>query len=64
LPADLRNLSFKHAEKEKATAKTFWKKIIRTESISSDELFEIVASENQTETEELVFELKGHLCLS
>ncbi|MCH8533391.1 MAG: ABC transporter ATP-binding protein [Saccharospirillum sp.] len=63
LPAHLRDLRFKHAEKEKATAKTFWKKILRSDGVSRDDLFAIVACENEIETDELIGELKAHLCL-
>lgn len=54
---------FKHAKKAKATAKTYWKKVISSGQKTRDDLYGLVTNENKNETDQLVAYLKSHLCL-
>lgn len=54
---------FKSANKEKATAKTYWKKVVGSEQMTKDQLYRIVFEANRAETQELIRGLQRHLCL-
>lgn len=52
---------FKAAEKEKKTAKTFWRKLISSGDIREDELYLLVESEYTDSTGLLITSLRAHL---
>ena len=60
---DLNIPFFKPAQKNKDTAKTFWKKILRSKKKSSDDLYFLIESECPDEVSNIVESLKSHLCL-
>ncbi len=60
---DVSHPEFVHAVKEKKTAKTYWKKIIRSGQKSKEDLYALVVQENYQETGALIAKLEAHLCL-
>jgi ABC-type cobalamin/Fe3+-siderophores transport system ATPase subunit len=60
---DVIHPEFTHAEKDKNTAKTYWKKLIRSKQKSREDLYALVVQKNHRETSDLIEELRKHLCL-
>jgi len=60
---DVNHPEFTHAENDKKTAKTYWKKLIRSGQKSREDLYALVVQENYQETNDLIEELRKHLCL-
>lgn len=63
LLADVNIKKFTPAEKDKDTAKTYWKKLLRSKKKTKDDLYALVVENNELEAMKLVDELKLHLCL-
>lgn len=61
---DVQHPQFKPAKKEKDTAKTYWKKLIRSRQKTAEDLYALIAKLNQQDTNDLVSALKSHLCLN
>jgi ABC-type dipeptide/oligopeptide/nickel transport system ATPase subunit len=56
--------SFQEARREKDTAKTYWKKVIRSKKKTKDELYRIVDENFKEEIEFIVASIKELLCLN
>lgn len=54
---------FQPAKSVKKTAKTFWRKIIASDQITADDLYDIVLQNNIEETQTLINGLKEYLCI-
>ena len=64
LLGDVEINDFTHALREKDTAKTYWKKVIKSGQRTRDDLYELVKINNEDETGQLIDTLKRHLCLT
>ncbi|MDX5385164.1 MAG: AAA family ATPase [Alteromonadaceae bacterium] len=63
LLSDIIQPIFTHSRRDKDTAKTYWKKVINSHQKSSDHLYSLVAEDCSTEVDEIISNLKTHLCL-
>jgi len=54
---------FAPAKKPKDTAKTYWRKLLSSKTITEHELFQFVERENKEKTDDLIATLKNLLCL-
>lgn len=54
---------FTPAQKDKNTAKTYWKRLIDSGQKQEKELYRLVAEDNDKETKRLIDQLKKFLCL-
>lgn len=61
--SDVNIAPFQAAKKDKDTAKTYWKKVIRSGQKSEEDLFQLVINTHADESESLSRELSKHLCL-
>lgn len=64
LLADVQIDDFTPADRDKKTAKTYCKKVVNSGQKTYQDLYALVASQNQEETNQLVDVLRSHLCLS
>ncbi len=61
---DIKLKEFKHAKKEKDTAKTYCNKVVNSGQKIQNDLYSYIVADFQKETEGLIQALKQHLCLN
>ena len=63
LLSDIEQPVFKEAKKEKATAKTYWKKVIASKQKTAFDLYALLESKHEEHLSELIGALQSHLCI-